>query len=314
MWSAATSLPPAALGVTLALRSFLGASRSSRLSLGRRRRGHRHFRRQRGANSSEPAAQPLKRHTGQLVVNPAPGCGHACTLIYLHGYSRSAEEYMPNGQLSFCMPWVPGGDRARGLRAVLPRASVQKQPWGEAENSWYQYAKPNRNDVGNASSLTETRRRLRRVIEGEIRRLGLAGHGRDASRRVFLGGGSQGCVTALDAYLRYGTRFRLGGFVGSVGFMPSDDYGFDGATRALQELLRDEEQASRPVWLQCATDDHVYVPWKGLVKPSLRRASGQLPGLRVREVFGRGHGVEEWESHIVNDFIRAYASDAYSLR
>ena len=56
--------------------------------------------------------------------------------MYLHGYCRSGAEYVAPGDLSFCMPWVAGGDRAPGLRAVLPTAETLTQPWGETSSSW----------------------------------------------------------------------------------------------------------------------------------------------------------------------------------
>jgi len=115
---------------------------------------------------------------------------------------------------------------------------------------------------------------------------------------------------ALDVYLRLASELELGGFVGSIGFVPTDSKGFPGSNRALRNLLADKEQAVRPLWLQCAMDDFEAVPWRSVVEPSLRYAS-RLPGLRLRQVAGRGHGIEDWEAHIVNDMLRAYAPFAY---
>ncbi|CAJ1398685.1 unnamed protein product [Effrenium voratum] len=237
-------------------------------------------------------------------VEAAAGHQHCCTMVYLHGFSRCGPEYLPKGRLGFCMPWVPGGDRARGLRAVLPTASCLRQPWGETGTSWYGYAAPNHNRVGDAESLRATRRRLDSMVHAEVERLG-------DGRRLFLGGASQGCVMALDVYIRLAVELRLGGFVGSVGFVPTDSKGFTGADRALRCLLADSEQAVRPLWLQCAMDDFDAVPWRSVVAPSLRRAEG-LPGLQIRQVAGRGHGIEDWEAHIVNDLLRAHAAYAYA--
>ena len=40
----------------------------------------------------------------------------------------------------------------------------------------------------------------------------------------------------------------------------------------------------------------------------------RLPGLLLRPVAGRGHGIEEWEAHIVNDLLKAFAPYAYAKR
>lgn len=232
------------------------------------------------------------------------GHAHTCTLIYLHGYAGKGCEYVGE-EMPSCYPWMDGGDRAPGLRVVLPTAPKLKQPWGDMETSWYCYARPNRNNVGNFLSLAATRERLLRVVLREIDLL------KGAADHVFLGGLSQGCTVALDTYLRQASRLGLGGFVGSVGFWPSEANGFSGAEKVLKALITHETQRFRPVWLQCATDDYHQVPWKSLVQPSLRKIEGRLAGLQVRTVSGRGHNIDEWEGHILNDFMRRYACDAY---
>jgi len=177
------------------------------------------------------------------------------------------------------------------------------------EPSWYRYNNSHDNDVGDPDSLEETRERIGRLVCEEVARLGGAG------RRVFLGGASQGCTVALDIYLREASTLRLGGFVGSIGFIPSDADGFSGATEALTKLLEDSSQASRPVWIQCATDDRSEVPWHRVVKPSFKRVEGGgLPFFLAREVAGRGHHIDDWEGHIVNDYFRKHLGDMYPNR
>lgn len=150
-----------------------------------------------------------------------------------------------------------------------------------------------------------TRNLLKELVTAEVARLGGEGH------RVFLGGLSQGCAVALDTYVRLAPKLHLGGFVGSVGFVPSDELGFLGASRCFKRLAADEQQAQRPVWIQCAIDDDEEVPWKSLVLPSVRRAKQVMPGLQVREVSGRGHAIDEWEEEFLNEFVKAHASFAY---
>ncbi|CAJ1452805.1 unnamed protein product, partial [Effrenium voratum] len=233
---------------------------------------------------------------GGEVVPPKKGHKHEATLIYLHGCSCSASQYLEDG---WELPWV-GKDRCPNLRTVLPDAKVTRQPWGEEEPSWHAYVKQSSNKVGDYHTLRETRDRLAHIVYSEVDRLHGQGH------RVFLGGASQGCTVALDTYLLQARKLLLGGFVGSVGFMPNDHQGFHGATRALEKLIADPEQRQRPIWLQCATDDSEMVPWRSAVKPSLLRAENRLPGLYVKEVRGRGHILDEWEGEFVRDFLERH--------
>ncbi|CAJ1402881.1 unnamed protein product, partial [Effrenium voratum] len=234
---------------------------------------------------------------GGEVVPPKKGHKHeTATLIYLHGCSCSASQYLEDG---WELPWV-GKDRCPNLRTVLPDAKVTRQPWGEEEPSWHAYVKQSSNKVGDYHTLRETRDRLAHIVYSEVDRLHGQGH------RVFLGGASQGCTVALDTYLLQARKLLLGGFVGSVGFMPNDHQGFHGATRALEKLIADPEQRQRPIWLQCATDDSEMVPWRSAVKPSLLRAENRLPGLYVKEVRGRGHILDEWEGEFVRDFLERH--------
>eukprot|EP00435_Cladocopium_sp_Y103_P034812 s309_g9.t1 len=110
------------------------------------------------------------------------------------------------------------------------------------------YERADSNRVGDPSSLQQTREQLEKILRQEVALL----DGR--SERVFLGGLSQGCTAALDIYLRVGSSLRLGGFVGSVGFLPRDAMGFDENDERIEALLQDEVQRERPVWLQCAEE------------------------------------------------------------
>mmetsp|Transcript_128706 Transcript_128706/g.412302 ORF Transcript_128706/g.412302 Transcript_128706/m.412302 type:complete len:354 (-) Transcript_128706:434-1495(-) len=242
------------------------------------------------------------------AVEPMGSHEHTHTLIYLHAFGRCGQEYhqplLDKLSPGFPAPWVEGSGAhfAPGLRVVLPTAPEIKQPWGPTETSWHVYKESWSNDVGGFGSLEETRHRLADIVQAEVERLGGAGH------KVFIGGLSQGCTVALDAYLQNALRFRLGGFVGCVGFMPSDKQGFMGATAALEAIIADEEQRSRPIWVTCAEDDQ-WVPWGGLAEPSFKRVTSRLPGLSLRTVRGRGHVIDDWEGHLLNDFVKYYTED-----
>jgi len=233
---------------------------------------------------------------GGEVVDPLPGHKQECTLIYLHGCSCNAAQYLEDG---WELPWT-GKERWPGLRTVLPDAKVMRQPWGDEEPSWHGYVRRSSNKVGNFSTLEQTRDRLAHLVYSEVERLHGQGH------RVFLGGASQGCTVALDTYLLQARKLLLGGFVGSVGFMPTDRQGFRGASQALEKIINSHQQRHRPIWLQCATDDDELVPWRSDVKPSLHRAIGRLPGLHVKEVEGRGHILDEWEGEFVRKFLEEH--------
>eukprot|EP00931_Biecheleriopsis_adriatica_P001924 TRINITY_DN102476_c0_g1_i1.p1 TRINITY_DN102476_c0_g1~~TRINITY_DN102476_c0_g1_i1.p1 ORF type:complete len:347 (-),score=59.12 TRINITY_DN102476_c0_g1_i1:51-1091(-) len=237
---------------------------------------------------------------------------HACTLVYLHAFGRCGKEYrqplLDRLSPGFSCPWASprAGDRAPGLRVVLPTARLLRQPWGPVETSWHAYTSPDSNDVGDRVTLLDTRKRLAALLRDEISLLG----GR--ADRVFLGGLSQGCTAALDVYLCEGAQLGLGGFVGSVGFWPSDGLGFAGANEAMKRLKADREQSWKPVWLQSALDDQ-WVPWQELVRPSLEAARGgmNLPGLEVKTVSGRGHVIDQWEGDWLHAFVSAHAPEAF---
>lgn len=239
-------------------------------------------------------------------------CKHTCTLIYLHAFGRCGKEYvqplLDSLSPGFSTPWAnqKADEHAAGLRVVLPTARLIRQPWGPVETSWHGYANADSNMVGSHDSLLDTRNRVASLLQREIDLIG----GRP--ERVFLGGLSQGCTSALDVYLSKGIELGIGGFVGSVGFWPSDESGFPATDAATQALLADPSQRERPVWLQSALDDQ-WVPWDDLVLPSvqpLQRKAG-LPGLNVKTVSGRGHVIDQWEGDWLHEFLQAHAREAY---
>jgi len=226
---------------------------------------------------------------------------HECTVIYLYGGdSRTCAQYTEEDR-SF--PWQSGTGRAPSLRTVLVDIQQLDFQRMESRRSWGVGSRSNR--AGDPQALEATRQWIGQIVQDEVELLGNARH-------VFLGGIMQGCTLALDIYLREARRLRLGGFVGSVGFIPNDRMGFEGASKALEVLAGDSEQSHRPVWLQCTTDDNQYAPWRSVVKPSLARATSLLPGLLVREVAGLGNGLLGWEAQILSKFLHEHAPYAYN--
>eukprot|EP00434_Breviolum_minutum_P033419 symbB.v1.2.029571.t1/scaffold3255.1/size60169/1 len=109
--------------------------------------------------------------------------------------------------------------------------------FGDPNSLGPRYESADSNRVGDLTSLQKTRQRLEKILQEEAARVG--------EDKVFLGGLSQGCTAALDIYVT--TSLQLGGFVGSVGFVPSDDMGFVGADDALEKLMQDQVKRERPV-------------------------------------------------------------------
>uniref|UniRef100_A0A7S0FC90 Phospholipase/carboxylesterase/thioesterase domain-containing protein n=1 Tax=Pyrodinium bahamense TaxID=73915 RepID=A0A7S0FC90_9DINO len=248
----------------------------------------------------------LAAHNADVELPPASGSPHTHTLIYLHGFGGRGSRYRREGQ---GLPWIEGrGARSppalrhvsSGLRVVLPTAPRMRQPWGETKNSWYLYADKRENRVGAAETLQDTRERLAQHIRAEVARLG------GAANRVLVGGASQGCGVALDAYARESPELGLGGFVGVAGWLPSDADGFEGADRGAEGLVACEAQRTRPLWLLLPTDDGRCVPW-ALARGSLERVRGSVTGLVAREVSGRGHNVGDWEGKFLCEFLQALA-------
>lgn len=218
-------------------------------------------------------------------------------MIYLHGLGGSGSDYL-NAESDLLWPWRLGTSYAAGLRAVFPTAPLVKQPWGETIGSWYQYLDITSNQVSDLNGLERTREALDEVIHEEVLRL--------EAGCVFLGGISQGCNFALDAYLR--SPHNLGGFVGSVGFVPGDAWGFRGADEHLRKLQSRRKKAARPVWLQAAEEDSE-VPFE-LVKSSLERID-HWPGFRLERLQALGHDIGQREATLLGDFLKAHAEDAF---
>jgi phospholipase/carboxylesterase len=140
---------------------------------------------------------------------------HQYTLVYLHQFSCWGFGYAYDKPHYF---YSSTKFRFNGLKVVFPTAPerpITAQD-GWERRAWYDYLTDFdgvREDKVNMKSLRETRDRIFQLLDHEI---GLLGG--DASR-VFIGGASQGCCTALHCALQYPRV--LGGFVGIVGHLLS---------------------------------------------------------------------------------------------
>ena len=141
----------------------------------------------------------------------------------------------------------------KGLRVVLPTALALPITayGGRQHRAWYDYltdrAGAAEDDICQVS-LEATRRRICALADAEAVVIG--GH-----HRVLLGGLSQGCCAAFDAFARH--ERRLAGFVGMVGHPL-------GATP-----VADSVQLDAPCWFfNGAADDFMRPAW---VQPALQR-------------------------------------------
>jgi len=154
-------------------------------------------------------------------------------------------------------------------------------------NAWFDYltdrAGKAENDI-DLDSLADMRQRLHALIRREVQRLG------GDSRRVILGGASQGCCVALDAALTYPEE--LGGVIGLVGHL-------------LRSTPTDTPHKSMPLHLfHEAKDEEMKWRWvKGTVD-RLRRAGFNVTSKRETDPSGSGHWIQEIEGKWICSALR----------
>jgi len=153
--------------------------------------------------------------SGRLSVLSPKGGKHEYTLVYLHQFCLCGTNYVdwkPHYFFSATkLPYL-------SLKVTLPTAKAIPVTvhGGIKQYAWYDYKTDHegrQEDQLYAKTLRATRDRIFKILDREVAMLG-----GDASR-VFLGGASQGCCTALHCALTYPKE--LGGFVGIVGHLLS---------------------------------------------------------------------------------------------
>jgi phospholipase/carboxylesterase len=170
------------------------------------------FRRTGATSMKSTAAEP---NLSGRISTLRPHGPHEYTLIYLHQFCLNGTNYMdwkPHYFFSATkLPYL-------NLKVTLPTAKAIPITVHEGckQYAWYDYKTDydgKQEDKLDRRSLQETRDRIFTILDREIAMLG-----GDASK-VFLGGASQGCCTALHCALQYPRK--LGGFVGVVGHLLS---------------------------------------------------------------------------------------------
>jgi len=151
-----------------------------------------------------------------------PAGAHKATIVYLHGFSCVADDYMMEPWI-FYRPKPPkkgkdkgkkkdakkgGGDEEEdmeyepwpGLKVIFPTAPLRKITAhdGDESSSWFDYATDLEGEAEDEvfeDGLEEQTRRLHAILDAEAALVG--------ADNVYLGGASQGGCTALHAALTY---------------------------------------------------------------------------------------------------------------
>lgn len=176
--------------------------------------------------------------------------------------------------------------RCNGLKIVFPTASsipISAHDGNETV-AWYDYLTDFdgvREDKVNMCSLRETRNRIFNILDREINLLG-----GDASR-VFIGGASQGCCTALHCAMQFPRV--LGGVVGIVGHL-------------LSCTPVPASKRHMPVSLYSGRDDRI-MRWPWVRKTFRRFEAADFTKLSLRCEPGVGHDTGPKEREWLIDFL-----------
>ncbi|CAE6961621.1 unnamed protein product [Symbiodinium natans] len=214
-----------------------------------------------------------------VVLPPQLDLAPRVSLVFLHGFCNTAEMYSESEAFTLF--------RCQGLRVILPTAPLQRitAHGGQVQNAWYDYLTDHdgalEDDIDDRS-LHATQQRLQAIVDAEAALMGDPG-------RVLLGGASQGCCAAFDAFARHPTR--IGGFVGFVGHPLK-------STPLHSSLQRDVPCS----FFNAAADDTMQTHW---VLPAIRRlhAAGWTK-VSIQVADGADHGTsDELENEWMDSFL-----------
>lgn len=240
-----------------------------------------------GAANSHLVPIEMKQRKAVVVLSPKE-MRPRFTLIFLHGFNEAAETWEAK---EFFWPLVE-----QGVRVVLPNAPCGPITAYEGRRfpAWYDYLTDQNGsveDMVDGVTLRRTRGQLSALIDKEAARFEDQGH-----RRVLVGGSSQGCCAAFDAYARH--HQRLGGFVGLVGH----PLAVTPLTDSLQNL--------DPCFFFNGADD-TYARWSW-VEPAIRRlVKVGWKAVKVQAAEGVGHGPgEAYEEAWINEFLDQFLNSS----
>lgn len=193
------------------------------------------------------------------------------SLVFLHPFCNTAADCVSNPAFAHF--------RRCGLRVVLPTAARRpiSAHGGTLQHSWYDYLTDNdglaEDDIDRAS-LAATRQGIIALIDAEAALL--ASH-----KRVLVGGISQGCCVAFDAFAQHGEQ--LGGFIGMVGHplkvTPSIGSQSRNSHCCLFNGSRDEIMRSQ--WVRPKLDALTFAGWSRVEAVEVRGV-GHHPSLKLQ--------------------------------
>lgn len=132
-------------------------------------------------------------------------------MIFLHGFTMKAEEMKYFTQKIDKL--LPKGIVMNYILLQAPKRKITCYG-GKQYTAWYDYETElvTQEEKISHEDLKESRSFIHKILDSEIKLLG-------DSKKVFLGGYSQGCCQMLDAGLTY--LKSLGGMIGFKGHIPS---------------------------------------------------------------------------------------------
>eukprot|EP00927_Polykrikos_kofoidii_P046122 TRINITY_DN40316_c0_g1_i1.p1 TRINITY_DN40316_c0_g1~~TRINITY_DN40316_c0_g1_i1.p1 ORF type:complete len:2101 (-),score=404.85 TRINITY_DN40316_c0_g1_i1:205-6507(-) len=215
---------------------------------------------------------------------------HVATLIYMHGFTCDGNNYMKYPEYFY----RNGGDDLddlvpnAGLKVVLPTAPVLPITayGGDRIRAWYDYLTDHggeQEDIVDEATLEATTNRIHMLLNQEIAHLG------GDSSRVFLGGASQGCCTALHVAMTY--NGSLGGLVATQGHLMS-----------LSTVPSDWSSRNTPIRIFHGLADDT-MPWESWVSDTYDPLRNT--GADVSDVTSAGvdHGDEKAEGQWIRTFL-----------
>ena len=211
-------------------------------------------------------------YAGSLTLHVRESNGQPThSFVYLHGFTCSGKS-----DADHFSSWAHANVTAYpGLRVVCPDAHFRRisaPGYGDKRlRSWYDYL----TDHGGAaeddldiSTLEESCAEIHAIVRAEAELVG-------SLSRVFVGGCSQGCGTALHAVATLPPTGSIGGFYGSIGHvMPCTD---------VSNLA---DRVAGPIVFYCGANDRV-MSWSW-VKPTFERLDG-VPRVEIWREDKVGH-------------------------
>lgn len=215
----------------------------------------------------------LRRLEGEDEVVLEPAGRADATVIWMHGLGADGYDFVP------MVPELALPASAR-VRFIFPHAEVRPVTVnaGYAMRAWYDIRELTPAGRDDEQGLADTRERIERYIERERA-------GGIASRRIVLGGFSQGGAVALHVGLRHGAP--LGGIIALSSYLP---------LRALLAAELDAANRATPILMCHGRDDVVVLPAFGAESRDVLLAAG----LKVEwREYSMGHNLCGPEVHDV---------------